>query len=68
MTMDDETCCVVAAGDWQSPVLWVFVCGAVALVSLGLAAVACWIRRRRNSLAHKLGKLEGREFVWKSET
>lgn len=48
--------CVCAAGEWHGATFWLVVCGAAAFVVVLLAAFACWVARRRNSLAHKLGK------------
>ena len=45
----------VVAGELHGATLWLVVCGAAALVAAALGALACWIARRRNSLAHKLG-------------
>ncbi|CAK1542307.1 unnamed protein product [Leptosia nina] len=46
------------AGEWHSATFWVLVVGA-ALLAVVLAAVACWVARRRSSLAHKLGGKRG---------
>ncbi|XP_059047862.1 synaptotagmin-4 isoform X2 [Achroia grisella] len=46
---------VDSSGEWHGATFWMVICGAAALVLTTLAALACWIARRRNSLAHKLG-------------
>lgn len=43
-------------GEIHGTTLWLVVCGAAALIVAALVTLACWIARRRNSLAHKLGK------------
>ncbi|KAL4710941.1 hypothetical protein ACJJTC_017906 [Scirpophaga incertulas] len=50
---------VASAGDWYGATFWLWLCLAVTLVLSLLAALACWIARRRNSLAHKLGGKRG---------
>ncbi|CAH0687897.1 unnamed protein product [Spodoptera exigua] len=50
---------VDSAGELHGATLWLVVCGAAVLVAAALAALACWIARRRNSLAHKLGGKRG---------
>ncbi|XP_050669900.1 synaptotagmin-4 [Leptidea sinapis] len=43
----------------HSTTFWVLVVGAAALMVIILAAIACWVARRRSSLAHKLGGKRG---------
>ncbi|CAH1637423.1 unnamed protein product [Spodoptera littoralis] len=50
---------VDSAGELHGATLWLVVCGVAVLVAAALAALACWIARRRNSLAHKLGGKRG---------
>ncbi|CAG4934891.1 unnamed protein product [Colias eurytheme] len=50
---------VESSGEWHSATFWVLVVGAAALLAIILAAVACWVARRRHSLAHKLGSKRG---------
>ncbi|CAG5059355.1 unnamed protein product [Parnassius apollo] len=50
---------VESSGEWHSATFWVFVVGAAAVVAGMLAALACWVARRRASLAHKLGGKRG---------
>ncbi|RVE54253.1 hypothetical protein evm_001080 [Chilo suppressalis] len=48
-----------SSGEWHGVAFWSWVCAGAALVLSLLAALACWIARRRNSLAHKLGGKRG---------
>ncbi|XP_026493448.1 synaptotagmin-4 isoform X1 [Vanessa tameamea] len=48
-----------SGGEWHSATFWVLVVGASALVAAALAVFACWITRRRSTLAHKLGGKRG---------
>lgn len=45
--------------DSYGTTFWILICGAIALLLAVLAVLACWIARRRNSLAHKLGGKRG---------
>ncbi|XP_022129305.1 synaptotagmin-4 [Pieris rapae] len=49
---------IESSGEWHSATFWVLIVGA-ALLAVILAAVACWVARRRSSLAHKLGGKRG---------
>ncbi|XP_049871803.1 synaptotagmin-4 [Pectinophora gossypiella] len=42
-------------GEWHGATFWVLVVGAAAAAVTILAALACWVARRRTTLAHKLG-------------
>ncbi|XP_026325950.1 synaptotagmin-4 [Hyposmocoma kahamanoa] len=50
---------VDSSGELHGATFWLLVCGAAAAVVTVLAALACWVTRRRNSLAHKLGSKRG---------
>ncbi|CAH0725034.1 unnamed protein product, partial [Brenthis ino] len=50
---------IESPGEWHSATFWVLVVGASALVAVALAAFACWVARRRSTLAHKLGGKRG---------
>ncbi|XP_041980400.1 synaptotagmin-4 [Aricia agestis] len=50
---------VDSAGGWHSATFWVLVVGSAGAAVIVLAALACWVARRRNSLAHKLGGKRG---------
>ncbi|KAJ2949616.1 hypothetical protein O0L34_g15538 [Tuta absoluta] len=44
-------------GELHGATFWVVMVGAAVAVATILAAFACWVARRRNSLAHKLGEV-----------
>lgn len=50
---------VESGGQLHGATLWLVGCGAAALIVAALLALACWIARRRHSLAHKLGGKRG---------
>ncbi|XP_053611625.1 synaptotagmin-4 isoform X2 [Plodia interpunctella] len=47
---------VDSSGEWHTATVWMVLMGCVGVVVVMIAAFACWLARRRNSLAHKLGK------------
>ncbi|XP_060804457.1 synaptotagmin-4 [Amyelois transitella] len=50
---------VDSSGEWHTATIWLIVVGAGGLLLAGLGAAACWLARRRSSLAHKLGGKRG---------
>ncbi|VVC97099.1 unnamed protein product [Leptidea sinapis] len=58
-TFEGAKRCVWIAAGVHSTTFWVLVVGAAALMVIILAAIACWVARRRSSLAHKLGGKRG---------
>ncbi|KAG7300255.1 hypothetical protein JYU34_015825 [Plutella xylostella] len=50
---------VDSSGGWHGAAWWVAVCGGAALLAAVLAALGCWVARRRANLANKLGSKRG---------
>ncbi|XP_013169715.1 PREDICTED: synaptotagmin-4 [Papilio xuthus] len=50
---------IESSGEWHSSVFWAVVVCAAGLLAAMLAALACWVARRRATLAHKLGGKRG---------